>query len=799
MKPILLAWCARMALRESRRQRTSLAALLFTILLTVALVSGLLVFSKLVLSSIELQDKSLLGADFVVKSNRSPDSKTEDYIRSLPGLEAEMIQTNSMIRIGGVLKLVQVRGISDKFPIYGEILTEPSFSNTGAFVEESLAGEKELQIGSVTLPISGVLKQVPGEIGGFGFVAPRVYLPKDALQRSGLLDFGSQSRYRYYYRGDADLARTKYLQNLSELQLEFESSEDREASITRITKGVSSFIELGALFIFILGIFGVGLSFHSFVHSRRVSFETLQAIGASEAEARSVYLILGGAVSLVGSVAGGILSQIVLFNLLDLFKPFLPLDKLYFPNPATSIGIAIALTLWILYALSEILLLRRTDLRGLAPIAIQSLVIFILLSILSPNPKLIFAGVVGLFLLSGIILILGRIAVRLLEGVTRRANYCVRFGILQVTRRLREHFLFISAIALSLLVLLSSSYLKEAILQQISGLIAGERPNVFLFDIQEDQLNETEEVLARELVARSERVPVITMRLAKINGTDTRELLTADRPQWVLRREYRTTYRAKQLDSEKVIQGEWVTSASINGDAPISLERSIAKDLGVVLGDKLTFDVQGVSVNARIASIRDVDWKSGDVNFFVIFPPGVLEEAPKYYAMLARVDSDLQLKRVEESLHRLYPNVSVMDLRVIFAGVQRLIESLAKITTLFSAALFALALTICGASLVGTLARRIEDEKLLAILGAERKFRTRARRTEFLTVSTIGVLSAAVLFFGGSLSLIRYYLDLHGGIPVVTFLGAAGLCLLVPLVISEAIARFSMGNGFGGK
>ena len=132
-----------------------------------------------------------------------------------------------------------------------------------------------------------------------------------------------------------------------------------------------------------------------------------------------------------------------------------------------------------------------------------------------------------------------------------------------------------------------------------------------------------------------QEAPIVTMRLAEIKGRKTSDILADPQrkiPEWELEREYRSTYREQLADTEKITAGHWIGRVDYHpGDVvPISLDKDIAKDFGAKIGDELVFDVQGVAIKTRIASLREVDWKRFQTNFFVVFPAGVLENAPTF-------------------------------------------------------------------------------------------------------------------------------------------------------------------------
>src|SRR5690606_8324466 len=149
-------------------------------------------------------------------------------------------------------------------------------------------------------------------------------------------------------------------------------------------------------------------------------------------------------------------------------------------------------------------------------------------------------------------------------------------------------------------------------------------------------------------------------------------------PRWVARREFRSTYRAAPNATETLIKGEWHTARPADPDAPVplSLEEKLAQDLNVTVGDELTLDVQGVPVKARITSLRRVDWSRFNLNFFMVFTPGVLEDAPGFTVLTTRVPEGASSGALQRELARRFANVSAIDLTLILDTVRGILTQI---------------------------------------------------------------------------------------------------------------------------
>ena len=168
------------------------------------------------------------------------------------------------------------------------------------------------------------------------------------------------------------------------------------------------------------------------------------------------------------------------------------------------------------------------------------------------------------------------------------------------------------------------------------------------------------------------------MRLASVQGRAVEDILKDPKnaiPESALQREYRSTYRDKLIGTEKLILGKWQPRAALSsGPILVSLEEGIAQRLKVRLGDELVFDVQGLPVATRVGSLRKVEWERVQPNFFVVFPAGVLEDAPQFYVMVLKTGSNEESARLQQTVVQRFPNVSAIDLALIVNMIDTILE-----------------------------------------------------------------------------------------------------------------------------
>jgi putative ABC transport system permease protein len=357
--------------------------------------------------------------------------------------------------------------------------------------------------------------------------------------------------------------------------------------------------------------------------------------------------------------------------------------------------------------------------------------------------------------------------------------------------------LLIVSIGLGAFLLLTGYLTKETLLGQLVSARQSNQANTVLFDIQPDQRESVIALLHSHHLPVLDEAPIITMRLASIKGR-TVEAILADKkktiPNWVLRREYRSSFHDRLRAGEKLVAGQW-RNAVPNGTTPIpiSIEADIAKELGVTLGDEIVFDVQGVPLPTRITSLREVDWRLVQPNFFVVFPRGALEAAPATHVVTTRVQSPEEGAALQREAVQKFPNVSAIDLRLILQTVDALLSKVSFVVRFM--ALFVVltgVLVLAGALLTGRY-QRIRESILLRTLGASRRQIFQILLAEYCCLGILAALTGILLAVGASWALAIFVFEakfaLSVGPLLIALLAVSGLTILIGLLASRNVTN----------
>jgi putative ABC transport system permease protein len=801
----------KMAWRDTRASRRRLLLFSLSIVLGIAALVAVGSLRDNLTRAIDDQTKSLLGADLVVDSRAAPTPETQQFIASLGGEQSRELSFNSMLLVpaNGGTRLVQVRALEGAFPFYGDFDTAPAgarrelAAGLNAVLEESLLvqfslkpGDK-IRLGGAEFTVAGGLLKVPGENTVFAAFAPRVFIPLATAEGTGLLKPGSLVRHRVYLKfppgTDVEALVQQRRDRFRTLRLSFDTVEARKRELGQSLGNVNSFLALVGFASLFLGAIGVASAIHAHIRQKVPTVAILRCLGASASTSFAIYLVQGLGLGLIGTALGaslGIGAQLALPSLLRDFLPFSL--EVAVSWPAVFRGVGAGLVVSVVFALLPLLEVRRVSpllaLRsafventgGRDPLQVVLLGVIVLLvfafAIWQTGRWPLGVGLAGALL--GCFAVLAGVARLVAWGAKklrlRTLPYAWRQGLANLHRPGNRTLLLLVSLGLGTFLMMTLYLTRDTLLGQLRVAGGGDRPNLMLFDIQDDQVGPLTTLLRSEGAPVQQQAAIVTMRVAALKGRPVADLLKDGKWRagaWTLRREYRSTYRAALADTEKVIAGKFTGHAPTAGlRVPVSLEESVARDMQVHVGDEIDFDVQGVPVKAVVGSVRQVEWRRMQPNFFIVFPEGVLEDAPKFHVMAVRADSPAVSAHVQQAVVRDFPSVSAIDLALIIQTIDGVYAKASFVVGFL--ALFTVVtgvIVLAGAVLIGR-HQRVRESVLLRTLGATRRQVNRIMLAEYLVLGTLGAVTGTVLAVGANWALAHFLFDLAWVTPSWTVL-----------------------------
>jgi putative ABC transport system permease protein len=786
---VLLRWSLLLALRDARAGWRRLLVFALSIALGVAGLVAITGTRDLLKGALEAEAKAVLGADLELASRSAFSEEAEAFFREIGGEQAREVNLSTLAFFPGPGegRLVQLRALEGRWPFFGRIELEPEEvledwrggRAPGALVERSLLLQLgvpvggEIRLGDRVFPVAGALVASPGEAAGFGTIAPRVYLPLPELESTGLLREGSFARYKQYFRlegiEDVESWLKPQRERLRELRLATETVQERQRELGTALEQVAAFLGMAGFVALLLGAVGVASALHLHVRPKLPSIAMLRCLGAPAGAASRVFLWQGMALGAVGSLAGVVIGILVQLVLPAALAPVLPVKveaQVSWSSAAQGFAsgwlTALVFSLWPLLGLKQVSPLRALRAGFGEPSAsgatkgvlgVVTLALLVTLAVVtsgSLRTGLIFtAGVAaGSLVLVAAALAVTRVAKRLGGGF---GSYVWRQGVANLHRPQNRTVLLVTGLGLGLFLVLSLFLVRGALLAEFDRATSADRPNLVIWDIQQDQREAVEAAMREAGVAFTQAAPVVTMRIQGIDGRTVAEI-QADRnfraPGWRLRREYRSTFRAGTTASERVISGSWVGtwSGAEGARVPISVEEEMARELGLGLGSRIDWDVQGQRIETEVASIRKVEWRGFSPNFFVVFPAGVLEDAPGFWLMAGKAEDTAQSAGLQRVIGRTLPGVSIIDLQAVLRTFDTITRQIGRAVSFMAAFTVLTALIVLVGALIAGRNQRAREAVLLRTLGARRG---QVARIEAVEYAVLGSLAALV---GGGLS-----------------------------------------------
>jgi putative ABC transport system permease protein len=800
-----LAW------RESRFARRRLLLFLSSISLGVAALVAVQGFAENLRRAVRQEAQALLGADLLLRSRQPFGPRTEALLDSLRAAGTPVARRTSFASMGfipatGATRLVQVRAPEAGYPFYGEIVTRPAgawrqlhagrhaivdpavITTLGAAIGDSLA------LGDARFRIVGVIDRVPGDTEIASAFAPRVFIPAVHVAATGLVAFGSRVDHEAFLKipsaATAERLAEEYRSVLRSERVRSETAAEEQQDLERAFGRLTSYLGLVGVLALLLGGIGVASAMTAYMVRKVDTVAVLRCLGATAGQVFAVYLAQAAAMGLVGAAIGVVLGLAVQWVLPTLVSGLLPLQVEVVPSlAAVATGLLIGVWTAVLFAAIPLLAVRRISplgalRRSVEPLpaprndwpryaayaglgASATLFVWLQLREVAMTAAVLAGVAAALAVLWGVAAAASTLLARLpRDGL----GYLVRHGIANLHRPSNQTRTVVLALGCGVFLLATLLLSQHNLLLPLRTGDPASRPNLLLWDVQEDQALPLEALLREMGSPVITTAPIVPMRVASLNGEPVRgwtdeaspgedEPGRDDEPSgWAVRREYRSTFRDELAGSERVVAGRfWNAGDAAPGQ--VSLERDIAVDLGVELGDSVTWDVQGVMVPTEITSIREVDWARFEPNFFAVFPSSALEAAPRTWVILTRGGSAAERGEIQRAIVRRFPNVAAIDLALVQAALDEVIGKISAVIRFLGAFSIATGFVVLLGAVASGRAQRVRESVLLKTLGATRRQIAGILGTEYLLLGALAALSGTGLATAAGWALARWVFE----------------------------------------
>lgn len=823
-------------LKEAKKHPFFFLLLSFTLFLGTFGLTGISLVNYQVQKELTDNAKSLLTSDFAVSARReftpAEETKINEFMEEKKSGGYKIIDLYSMIyhEKSGQSRLTEIRFIEPGFPIYGKLTAEGGeFSpDKGFYISKDLASLWNISrgdivaVGSLKIPVEGIIASDSSQ-GFRGFsLAPRAYFPLSRIKETGLLSVGSTGSFSKHFQlpdgVDINILKDELKKVLPDASVRILLPENMSEQTGRTIRIITNFMSLSALIGLVLALVGVFYLYQSHLLSRMKDLALLNLHGLQKTSLMKGILLQFTSIFLL--VFG-----IQFFVLIPLFyKKALPLlsEQVGLALPETMDFTSVARLFPLLYALALSIIipllsgLLRTPMGEVLKSSRVLMgrfrwfdflpflgVLWLVSWRLSQNiftGSLFFACLLAVFLLSTAVIIFVQFLIRRAIKGRGLLNPGVEMGlalrgILRSGHKLVLSFLSLCMGATLITLILQLDHKIESELS-----LAGTKPGLFLFDIQEDQLDDFVSFSKESGTPVEAVTPVIRARLEKVNGKTFRKKQNAFRMREGededIGREkdnaINVTYRDYLTPSEKIVEGKPFEGPA-GETARVSLEKRWADRMGLEIGDRLEFDVQGVPIEGLVHNIKEIKWTSFYPNFFVSLEPGFLEPAPKtFLAVLPPVSPELKRNFQREAVKK-FPNVSAIDVEELTGKIATLFERSRKAIEIISWLSLGIGLIILYGLSHDQVYRRSFDLALLKSLGLTPG---RLRKQLIFEFGSLFLLSLILGFFLGWLmanllgqEVMRLPWSTDGEKMILPGIVLSVLCLLTILVSSWRAVR----------
>ena len=508
------------------------------------------------------------------------------------------------------------------------------------------------------------------------------------------------------------------------------------------------------------------------------SISVLKCLGASK---RQSYLIFFIQIAGMGMV-GGLLGTVIGYGLQQLFPillgNLLPVDvDITLSLQSIVLGISLGLAMSVLFALYPLMkTLYVSPLQALRVVqekqsrskrATTAVGLGIVLFVFGFSFWLLGDVMRSLFFVGGLLvvfLILTAVA-RFFMALLKRFfphswSFIARQSLKNLFRPQNQTLVLVLAIGIGTFLISTLYFTKDMLLEKAAIEDSANSANMILMDIQDQQVDGVANTIQTAGYPVINKIPIVTMRVETLKGIHVeaiRKDTTSQVGRWILNHEFRVTYRDSLINSERILEGNWVPVAEPDSEVPISVSSDFANMAKVTIGDPVSFNVQGRIMSTVVQSIREVDWSRLQPNFSIVFPSGVLENAPQFGVMTTRTTDDMGSAKLQQQLVQKFPNVTILDLKRILSLLEEILGKIGWVINFMAFFSIFVGVAVLMGAIYSSKHQRVKQGALLRTLGAQSAQILKMIAIEYAVLGFLGAFMGVLLAVLGS-TLLAYML-----------------------------------------
>ena len=780
-----------------------LGLILWSLILAVAVVTSVSLLAERIEKALTQESSSFLAADLVVRSSKEAPSEWLEEAARLNVSTAKIMGFASIVFFGDELHLASIKAVQDNYPLRGEIKRSTTpFTRDPNLIESVSYGPSKgeawvdarllpllsiqlgdvIELGDITLKISQILVEEP-DGSSYSFFGARVLMNYADIPASGVIQPGSRVTYRYLMAANDPRDFTDYRAWL-EPQLDVH---DRLITPDEAQASIADTMDKGRRFLLLAGSIGVvlasialALASHHFASGQTKTVALLKSWGIPASRVRRLYFQQSLWMGLFGSLVGLVIGFLFHHLLLAIVREWLPIElppaglRPWITGLATGLLCLVGFTLpalWHLPSQSPLAVLRQDiivkPLSSAVRVILGVTAIAGLLFWYSNNVYLTLAILVGFGATALASVVAGFALLRLAMNYGQRMGSIWRLALANLWRRRSQSLIQMVGFSGAIALLMIMVVVRTSLIDQWQFQLAEDAPNHFLVNVAPYELEGVRQLVDDNQLETEGWYAMVRGRMTEIND----QLITEDQKDSheSFRRELNLSWTAELPEGNKVAKGQWwdadmlsdfntKTNAQGQRIAPVSLEDELAGELGLELGDRITFSVGGLVFDAEIIGTRTLNWDNMTPNFYFLFPEGMLEEYPRTSMTSLYIPPEKKL--LVNDILRGFPTVQVIELDKIIDRIRTIVSQVTRGLEVMTLLILGCGILVMFSAVSLSMSERLQESAILRTLGSSRRLILGIQAIEF---TTLGVMAGLLASAGAELSvamLQRFMFDL---------------------------------------
>ena len=783
----------RMLLRTWRGGHLGL--IIWSLVLAVAVVSSVSLLAERIERALTAESSAFLAADRVVRSGRATNPEWVAAAEQQQVQTANVLSFASMVYHQDDMHLASIKAVDNAYPLKGKLRRTTTPFTADANLIESVdfgpaMGEAwvdarllpllniqlgdQIELGDIRLKATQVVVEEP-DGSSFGAFGARVLMNTADLPAAGIIVPGSRVTYRYLLAEGASGTQgfrdyMAWLKPQLDVHERLITPNEAQASIaSTMDKGRRFLLLAGSIGVVLAGI-ALALASYHFAAGQTQQVALLKSWGISASAVRSLYLQQSLWLGVGGSVLGLLVGYGFHELLISVVREWLPISlpmagiRPWITGMATGLLCLGGFTLpalWHLPAQSPLAVLRQdvqvapvsSVVRGLFGVSAVAGLLFWY----SNSFYLSLAILAGFALTAAATLVIGLLLLRLGKTYGQKLGSIWRLASSNLWRRKSQSIIQMVGFSGAIALLMIMTVVRTSLIDEWRWQMADDAPNHFLLNVAPYELDGVRDLVTDQNLQTAGWYSMVRGRMTEVNSLPITETQRDSHESF--RRELNLSWTTELPEGNKLTEGKWWDELDLSGDiAPVSLEDELAGELGLTIGDQLTFSVGGLIFKAQVTSTRSLNWDNMTPNFYFLFPEGLLEDYPRTHMTSLYIPA--QQKLLVNDLLRAYPTVQVIELDKIIDRIRTIVGQVTSGLEVMTMLILACGVLVMFAAVSLSMAERLQESAILRTLGSSRRLILGIQLVEF---SVLGLMAGLLAAMGAEVAvalLQRFMFDL---------------------------------------